>query len=803
MITIIVFMCYIPLNLFATGQSDYQYQWTGPDGFTSTEQNPIWSEIALEAGVYSFTVDIISPNGCSGRGIIDVTITEGEGYTVGNNIQVCEGETINLSVAGGIDYFWQGPNDFINLTDSPIIENATSAQAGAYIVDIMTADGCFYKDSILVGVLSSEAIEIIMLNNPTCEGETLELTTNMTDANYEWIGPNGFTSSEPTLTIENATSELNGSYTLSIAMADCEGSGAIEVNIAPSVPTISPNIKNIDCDILGSIELPTTEAFIFNWADLEGTNNEQNRTDLEAGTYTVTISNESGCSQVLEGLVIEEICDRCIEPPVISEIKITNSTCNETNGTIDIELVQNPVNYTFSWDSEAGLSLSQFDSKRVNMPAGTYTITITDNRNDLCQLIETIVVESAEGPVITVLETTPTTCKTATGTATLTVGEYDYRWNDGGIGAERRDLAEGAYTITVTDDNGCMAIAELTIEAEGSITGTAQIDQQPSCGEANGVVSITITGGSGNYAYSWGDSNTRSDLVAGTYTVQISDNDLGCTTEVSFELEEVAVENILELGTAENLTLECGPSNLSQVQEWLTANANTNIIASNGTVSWSNNFSGTLPAACGEAVTIQFSATDECGGAAIVEATLQIIDTTEPQISAATSIQISCAENGMSGIDSWLAANGQATATEECSDLTWTHSFMEETSISCDAPISVTFTATDACGNASTTTATITLSDEEAPIFVNAPADITVSCNAIPAVDDPATLDNCDPEPSISLEETQDRPIHKCLWSNIMYICGGEGQQWYHFIALCKEHSSLDAKWLKLVYTNL
>ena len=68
---------------------------------------------------------------------------------------------------------------------------------------------------------------------------------------------------------------------------------------------------------------------------------------------------------------------------------------------------------------------------------------------------------------------------------------------------------------------------------------------RPACGEANGQVTINVTGGSGDYNYSWGDSNTRSDLSSGTYTVTVVENITGCVAEVTFTLlDDVSEVNV-------------------------------------------------------------------------------------------------------------------------------------------------------------------------------------------------------------------------------------------------------------------
>src|SRR5690606_30795043 len=101
-------------------------------------------------------------------------------------------------------------------------------------------------------------------------------------------------------------------------------------------------------------------------------------------------------------------------------------------------------------------------------------------------------------------------------------------------------------------------------------------------------------------------------------------------------------------------------------------------------------------------------------------------------------------------IENWLNNNGGAAASDACSNVTWTNHF---TGISgdCSATATVTFTATDACGNTATTTATIQINDTTAPVAPTAPEDVTVSCiEDVPAMITLTAQDNCDGEITVT-----------------------------------------------------
>ena len=105
-----------------------------------------------------------------------------------------------------------------------------------------------------------------------------------------------------------------------------------------------------------------------------------------------------------------------------------------------------------------------------------------------------------------------------------------------------------------------------------------------------------------------------------------------------------------------------------------------------------------------------------------------------------------CDGNGnATDLATWLASNGGAASNDTCSEVTWTNNYIA-LSDACGATgtASVTFTATDACGNASSTTASFTIVDNSAPTFNQVvPADITVSCDAIPDAPTLTATDAC------------------------------------------------------------
>ncbi len=135
---------------------------------------------------------------------------------------------------------------------------------------------------------------------------------------------------------------------------------------------------------------------------------------------------------------------------------------------------------------------------------------------------------------------------------------------------------------------------------------------------------------------------------------------------------------------------------------------------------------------CERVITRTWTATDACGNASSCVQTISIVDTTAPVITCPANVAHECDEQ---------VAYGEATATDNCNDVTITSSDVESGD-DCETTITRTWTATDACGNASSCVQTIRISDTTAPV-ITCPADVSHECNEDVAYGEATATDNC------------------------------------------------------------
>ncbi len=222
------------------------------------------------------------------------------------------------------------------------------------------------------------------------------------------------------------------------------------------------------------------------------------------------------------------------QPTIVGTAILTNPTCSGAGSITGLTVSGGTPTYTYSWNGTAtpGMNYS-------NIPSGTYNLTVTDaNGCTAASGPHTLV--GTSGPIInaTAVVITNQNCNGTLGSVTgitVTGTGLTYAWsNSGGSALNATGLLAGAYTLTVTDGNGCTATSGphvVSFIAGPNVNSTAVIVQNPTCGNNNGsITGITATGTSLTYAWtsSGGSAINASSLAAGNYTLTVT-NGNGCT----------------------------------------------------------------------------------------------------------------------------------------------------------------------------------------------------------------------------------------------------------------------------------
>ena len=247
----------------------------------------------------------------------------------------------------------------------------------------------------------------------------------------------------------------------------------------------------------------------------------------------------------------------------------------------------------------------------------------------------------------------------------------------------------------------------------------------------HGAIGTPIYSGSASYK----------PVAVGPYSLKVTDilSGVACNTAV-FDFD-VALDNVgpTFLTIPPRLSIQCGdPTANQQITNWL-ASATATYTKPDGTlvnVVPTNNFTG-ITMACNTSLDVTFSATDQCGNVSSVNSNISVIDTQAPSIvTQAANMNASC-QGGDPNLNpvyvAWLASKGGAVAADLCdNNPEWSDNHLTQTwnTTPCNASIIVTFTATDACGNKNTTTATFLITDTQPPVLSSCPANVTVDTDA-------------------------------------------------------------------------
>jgi len=280
-----------------------------------------------------------------------------------------------------------------------------------------------------------------------------------------------------------------------------------------------------------------TGTYTFLWA-LDGKGGTS-RENLKPGAYSVTVTDENGCTSMICPEIIES------QPPLLTANSIPETCPGEGDGRGTVTANGDSPPYTYQWPNNESPYSTAF-----NLTAGTYVVTVTNFRN--CSATVEVVVGQAGGGFGFVVETDGITCGNAgNGQANVRitggVGPFKYEWineNTNNVVSNEAtvdNLTPGNYEVRVSDANGCFGQRDVLLVEKPVPTVTASTINSNVCfGETTGSAMATAIGGEGDYTYLWSNGQTGqtvSSLGGGTYGVTATDKN-GCEAAASVVVNE-------------------------------------------------------------------------------------------------------------------------------------------------------------------------------------------------------------------------------------------------------------------------
>jgi hypothetical protein len=470
-----------------------------------------------------------------------------------------------------------------------------------------------------------------------------------------------------------------------------------------------------------------------------------------AGTFSVTITDANGCESVCSQTVTENPVPGC-NINGIPEFCAGQST----------ELCASPGFAAYLWSNG-----ETSECILVNT-AGTYSVTVTDANG--CESVCSQIVTENPVPGCNITGV-PEFCAGQSTELCASPGFAAYLWSNGETSECVLVNTAGTYSVTVTDANGCESVCSQIVTVNPvpvcNITGTPIF----CTGEST---ELCTTPGFAAYLWSTGEmTNCIMVSTPGLFSVTVTDAN-GCSSSCDYQVM-LGDDTPLVITCPIAVTIECDENTLPANTGTATATGNCNspLISFNDVM-----VAGGL---CPQTSSIirTWTASDDSGNSVSCTQTISIEDTTAPSITInnplltnGDTISVPCF-----GQDpNWDLPNydeGSVTATDDCGSsvaIAFTHTLENEGTCEEDGYISLfrlTWTATDLCGNSSSVVLFLSLMDDIPPVIFGVPDDITVECEAIPAIPEFVyAIDECLCACVVFFEET--RPTASCLDGQVL-----------------------------------
>lgn len=434
--------------------------------------------------------------------------------------------TINVSIQGGrppYKYEWN---------TGATTQDIAGIGEGEYVVKVTDNNACEKSASTKVTGPPLLSVDLVSLQNVKFNGGStgsIEIGVKGGVPPYKYKWSNG--SETP-----NISSLPAGGY--SVRVTDATGCAKImAVSISQPTPLVVQleNVRNITChgEKTGEINVSVAGGvapYTYTWTNGETIEDLNN---IPAGKYAVTVTDANGFSQKVETEITEPSALK------VSLENATNILCSGFNtGVIDVKTEGGVQPYRYRWNNG---SVTQ---DLVNIPAGEYHLKVTDA--NYCEQNLSTVITEPEPLKLAFENVTNVNCSGAnTGQIDVSVvggiAPYQYKWSNGAVTEDLKDIKAGDYNIHVTDSKGCVQqIATVVTEPPVLLVKEELVTHVDCNGNNSGSISLNVIGGVTPYQFAWNTGSTTkniSSLKAGSYNMKVTDAK-GCVSTFTQTIRE-------------------------------------------------------------------------------------------------------------------------------------------------------------------------------------------------------------------------------------------------------------------------
>ncbi len=535
--------CYGETNGTATvevsnGSGNYTITW-------SNSAIPVnnWTSTSFGLGVGTYTVNVLdNGSGCTVTGAFVVgspdPISTGE---IVSDVLCYGGATgvVDVTTIGGI-----GVYNF-NWTGGTTDEDLVNATAGTYVLNITDGNSCSYSETYTieqpVEALAGSGVVSDALCFATGTGEIdIDVWGGTASYAYAW------TNTDLTQDVIGLTT---GNYSVTITdFNNCQLTLDYFVD-QPAAITATTDFTEVVCygESTGTATINAsggTTPYNYSWQNSVNLFSENNTTltDIPADNYQVTLTDDRGC------VFVENINVTQPAPLLLSNTFINVSCYGGDNGSINLTVSGGRPPYTYTWTNSVGTIVGS-TLNIGTLLAETYTVEVKDD--SLCTAYLSQEITQPPLPISTSFEQVDVLCfGNNTGSIDLTaIGgtpPYSYTWTSGQDTEDIENLLTGTYGYSVIDANLCIENGSVFIDQPNAPLEATFVVTDANCfGENNGILDMTVTGGTPEYTFSWINSTfslsiATEDLngfVADTYTYEVID-DNACILGGSIDINE-------------------------------------------------------------------------------------------------------------------------------------------------------------------------------------------------------------------------------------------------------------------------
>lgn len=522
------------------GTGPFSYQWTN---LATTEDLS-----NLPPGNYLVTVT--GANACTAQASVNIP---------NNNI------ALNLSATPLGNASCTAANGAIDLTVSPTgvytylwsnaaaTEDLSNLNSGTYTVTVslgscQSSTTFSVEDNTATPVINSNiTASICSIDNGSID---LSITGTAGPFTYQWSNM---------ATTEDLANIFPGNYSVTVSAANgCTQMANLNVaNNASNFSLAAAPAPTTDCATNnGSIDLNVTPAgsFTFLWSTNATT---EDLSGLAPGAYTVSVTQSGSCTATASYFVIDQRTNPIANQAVVAEF------CGQSDGSIDLSVNAGTPPYNYLWNG------AQITEDLSGIPAGTYTVTITDLNH--CTVTSSVVVP---GNTVSFALSggigSNSSCISNNGSIDLEVnppGSFAYAWSNLANTEDLSGLNAGTYTVTVSAGGNCTNTAVFNIINDLPSPVLLQNIVPDFCAQSTGSIDLGVSGSPAPYTFTWSTGATDEDingLLSGNYSVLVTAAN-GCTSVQNIQVTETTFTPAIvsQTNPASSCVLQNGSIDLS------------------------------------------------------------------------------------------------------------------------------------------------------------------------------------------------------------------------------------------------